>query len=434
GDLPVDTYRLAEMSQDGDFPEAAPGRGQMFVGTPENAEFLVLRRGKAFLDRLLAAGAPGEAVAALRERLFSRSREHRPPLDAIKDTLDEAAEHYGLGERFEPLPGGRGAKVHTIDEMDTVVDEYPKSDAGITAERGSRSGSIKATDFPFPGRVQNFAERADVETSKKKAELREFARWQADAANAMVGRLRALDRPPAPKDWETEYWRLMKERATQKALLPNSRYDTPISDEEPNIDWIGPNIRRDGGVWDPDKKRWVGGLPTPLTQTYARIAALAMLRFRQEGVTVNELQNTVRLSDRTEVNGNRITRNEAAAQVILAGEVGTRPKWKLPKSDEVVVVTATEADRQRIFQDALEQLSRPGKFTLETWADVAYKLFQSPQRKNGSDAVIRTFLVGAAEYHMGRVPDFPHDIDLLAMTLPQRGFIDHIMYPKYRDS
>ncbi|BCK56248.1 hypothetical protein [Nocardia wallacei] len=122
GDLPVDTYRLAEMSQDGDFPEAAPGRGQMFVGTPENAEFLVLRRGKAFLDRLLAAGAPGEAVAALRERLFSRSREHRPPLDAIKDALDEAAEQHGLGERFEPLPGGRGAKVHTIDEMDTVVD------------------------------------------------------------------------------------------------------------------------------------------------------------------------------------------------------------------------------------------------------------------------------------------------------------------------
>ncbi|WP_280333195.1 amidase family protein [Nocardia wallacei] len=122
GDLPVDTYRLAEMSQDGDFPEAAPGRGQMFVGTPENAEFLVLRRGKAFLDRLREGGASDEEITGLRERLFPRLKEHRLPLDAIKEALDEAAEQHGLDAEFEPLPGGRGAKVHTIDEMDTVVD------------------------------------------------------------------------------------------------------------------------------------------------------------------------------------------------------------------------------------------------------------------------------------------------------------------------
>ncbi|WP_280271643.1 GNAT family N-acetyltransferase [Nocardia wallacei] len=122
GELPVDTYRLADMTQDGDFPAATPGRGQMFVGTPENAEFLVLRRGKAFLDRLNAAGAPDEAITALRERLFPRLREKRLSLDEITDALDEAAEHYGLDERFEPLPGGRGDKVHTLDEMDTVVD------------------------------------------------------------------------------------------------------------------------------------------------------------------------------------------------------------------------------------------------------------------------------------------------------------------------
>ncbi|WP_425301374.1 hypothetical protein, partial [Nocardia wallacei] len=118
----MDTYRLAEMSQDGDFPEAAPGRGQMFVGTPENAEFLVLRRGKAFLDRLREGGASDEEITGLRERLFPRLKEHRLPLDAIKEALDEAAEQHGLDAEFEPLPGGRGAKVHTIDEMDTVVD------------------------------------------------------------------------------------------------------------------------------------------------------------------------------------------------------------------------------------------------------------------------------------------------------------------------
>ncbi|WP_460695744.1 alpha/beta hydrolase [Nocardia thraciensis] len=122
GALPVDTYRLADMTGDGDFPEPTPGRGRMFVGTPENAEFLVLRRGKAFLDRLRAAGASDEEVTALRAELFPRHKQGRPPLDEIKAALDGAAERHGLGARFEPLPGGRGDKVHTLDEMDTVVD------------------------------------------------------------------------------------------------------------------------------------------------------------------------------------------------------------------------------------------------------------------------------------------------------------------------
>uniref|UniRef100_UPI00245838E5 hypothetical protein n=1 Tax=Nocardia wallacei TaxID=480035 RepID=UPI00245838E5 len=122
GDLPVDTYRLADMTENGEFPEPKPGVGQMFVGTPENAEFLVLRRGKAFLDRLHEAGASDETIKALRESLFPRLKGNRPQLDRIKEILDEAAERYGLRERFEPLPGGRGNKVHTLDEMDTVVD------------------------------------------------------------------------------------------------------------------------------------------------------------------------------------------------------------------------------------------------------------------------------------------------------------------------
>ncbi|WP_280370262.1 hypothetical protein, partial [Nocardia wallacei] len=122
GDLPVDAYRLADMTENGEFPEPEPGVGQMFVGTPENAEFLVLRRGKAFLDRLHEAGASDETIKALRESLFPRLKGDRPQLDRIKEILDEAAERYGLRERFEPLPGGRGNKVHTLDEMDTVVD------------------------------------------------------------------------------------------------------------------------------------------------------------------------------------------------------------------------------------------------------------------------------------------------------------------------
>ncbi|MET8798579.1 GNAT family N-acetyltransferase [Nocardia sp. NPDC004568] len=122
GELPVDTYRLAEMTADGAFPDAKPRRHQMFVGTPEEYEFLILRRSNEFLGRLEQAGASATEIATLRHTLFPKLRGDRPPLDEIIAALDEAAQQHGLTEQFEPLPGGRDDKVHTVDELDTVVD------------------------------------------------------------------------------------------------------------------------------------------------------------------------------------------------------------------------------------------------------------------------------------------------------------------------
>ncbi|MFI2230164.1 hypothetical protein [Nocardia testacea] len=285
----------------------------------------------------------------------------------------------------------------------------------------------------MPGRARDFAERFDLKTAEKRANLREFARWQADAANAVVARLRALDRTPNTKDWELEYQLLTKERSTKATLFPDSRLDTLITDENPNADCFGPNIVRDGATWDPRAQRWAGGHPTPWSQTYAATGVRALARFRSEGVTGNELQNTVRLSDGTVVDGNRLLRNESAEQAsrdrrdrLAARGIDVRA-WRPPTPDEVFTITASEANRGRILADAFDQLATPGAFTTETWADVAYKLFQAPQMKNGSDAVIRTYLAAAAEYRLGRVPDFPHDIDLRAMTMSQRDFVGFVV-------
>ncbi|MFE9575170.1 hypothetical protein ACFYO1_02195 [Nocardia sp. NPDC006044] len=169
-----------------------------------------------------------------------------------------------------------------------------------------------------------------------------------------------------------------------------------------------------------------------MNQTYADVAERALARFRKEGITGDVLQNTVQLSSGETVNGNwmacgmaheRAAREQIERNVARGLDVS---KWSPTTHQRVVTITATEADRRLILQDAFRQLADPKPFTIRTWANVSYELFQSPQTKNGSDAVIRTFLAAAGEYRMSRVPKFPHDIDLRAMTMNQRDFIDFI--------
>ncbi|WP_157120294.1 hypothetical protein [Nocardia fusca] len=298
---------------------------------------------------------------------------------------------------------------------------------------------IVGTDFPFPGRLiswttgvgpRPFAE----ENLERIAELRKFAEWQADTANGTVGRLTALDRNPTAEDWATEYFRVQKSRIeynVESASTVLNRYlsEDLITDEDPNYDWFGNNILRHNAEWDGKNKGWLGGEPSLRSIIYDKTAERVLKRFRTEEVAGDELQNMVRLSDGTEVPGNRLLKDESAKRAAVAMKERAADhgvdvsKWEIPTDKEAITITATADARRRILQDAFEQLAQPGELTPGKWADVAYKLYQSPQTKAGSDSVIRTFLVGAAEYRMGRVPVFPHDIDLRAYTMNQSDFV-----------
>jgi hypothetical protein len=308
----------------------------------------------------------------------------------------------------------------------------PIRDGAEWIERAG-SGRVEATDFPFPSRLINEPMPLTREASEKVDKLREFAEWQANAANAMVTRLRALGREPTAEDWEEEYWNLLRSRAGKPTLFSTSDLGTRITDDYPNLTWLGPEFKKDILLFDRVRNEYIRGRASPHNMTFVQAAQRALARFDAEGVTGDELHTVVRLTDGTEVKGNLIKRREAAAEhfeylrqwsIAQGRDVS---EWPVPTAEEAMTLTASEADRARIFRDAFEQLAAPGDFTTRKWADVAFKLFEAPQMKNGSDAVTRTYIAGAAHYHMGRVPAMPHDIDLLANTMTQDDFVRRLV-------
>ncbi|MGW5385615.1 hypothetical protein [Nocardia sp. NPDC003963] len=305
--------------------------------------------------------------------------------------------------------------------------------AGAQRIERAGSGRVEAADFPFPSRLINEPMPLPREVSEKVDGLRGFAEWQAGAANAMVNNLRALERKPEARDWENEYWNLLKSRSGKPALFSTSDLGTPITDDYPNLTWLGPEFKKDVLLFDRSRNEFIRGRASPHNMTFEQAARRALARFEAEGVTGDELHTVVRLTDGTEVKGNLIKRGEAARQHFeylrqwSAAKGRDVSEWPEPTAEEAMTLTASEADRGRIFADAFEQLAEPGEFTTRKWADVSYKLFESPQMKNGSDAVTRTYIAGAGQYHLGRVPDFPHDIDLLANTMSQKDFVRHLV-------
>ncbi|MFC9433714.1 hypothetical protein [Nocardia sp. NPDC057030] len=168
-----------------------------------------------------------------------------------------------------------------------------------------------------------------------------------------------------------------------------------------------------------------------MSELYVETAQRTLARLRTEGVTGNDYQNIVRLSDGTTAYGNRLVTNGIARQIVgaekerAAAAGADISRWAVPGPESVVAVAATEADRERIHLDTFNHISK-GIHNTEEWADIAYKLLQSPQRWSGPDAVIRTYLAGTADYHLGRVPVFPHDIDIRALTMSQSDFVKYV--------
>lgn len=250
---------------------------------------------------------------------------------------------------------------------------------------------------------------------KEQIRYEKFRDWQVDAANDMSTSLRHLGRDLTPGDWEKSYWRLVQQRSIQPSLHPDNDLTIPITDNDLRADLFG----RPG-----DEPQ-----PTPFGIAFAGAARRGLERMKAAGV--DQLDNVVRLTDGTEVKGNWMMRGDLVKQELLRmaeeestpGQIHSLQRW----TDVVLTVTGSEADRARILQDGFRQLADPAEFTVQTWADVAYKLFQSPQTMYGSDAMIRTFLAGAGDYRLGRVPVFPHDLDLRALTMTQTDFVHYIV-------
>ncbi|MFI2233525.1 hypothetical protein [Nocardia testacea] len=339
------------------------------------------------------------------------------PLNEVLQKLANA-----LGELMVQRLGPGLAKSHRL----------PIRDGAQRIEHAG-NGRVEPTDFPFPGRLINDPMPLPKEASDKVDRLRDFAGWQADAANAMVGRLRGLGREPTAADWREEYWNLLRSRSGKPALFATSDLGTRITDDYPNLTWLGPEFKKDVLLFDRSGQVYIRGRASPHNMTFVQAAQRALARFEAEGVTGDELYTIVRLTDGTEVKGNLTKRGEAARRHFeylrqwSAAKGRDVSDWPEPTAEEAMTLTASEADRGRIFEDAFKQLADPGEFSTREWADVAFKLFESPQMKNGSDAVTRTYIAGAAQYHLGRVPDFPHDIDLLANTMTQEDFVQHLV-------
>lgn len=81
-----------------------------------------------------------------------------------------------------------------------------------------------------------------------------------------------------------------------------------------------------------------------------------------------------------------------------------------------------------LFQAALTMLAnalsayRPDRMSV--WQTARYLLYRAPQRKRGSDSVIRAFIVAVGAALFGRVSVLDHDVDLRCMVLGQQADTD----------
>ncbi|MEU4312193.1 hypothetical protein [Nocardia sp. NPDC024068] len=299
----------------------------------------------------------------------------------------------------------------------------------VLGEPGRSHVGVEAENFPLPGRLDRKTRPHTAEAAAELDRLAEFAQDQADWANTVVADLRGLGHPPGPADWEQEFWKITDQRTTTTASEAgldalSEAIDRPRRTRLGEIPRYG-----EGPIWIPGRQMPVG-LPTWAQETFAAAGARVPRRFTAEGVSGDILETRIRLTDGTTALGRRLIRGETAEN--LAQEIRQRRAertGKLPFAGpalapgQVFSETSPQEERTRILNDAFAQLAAPGEFTTATWAEIAYKLFHAPQRKSGSDAVIRSFMAAAGIHHLGRVPDFPHDIDLVAMVTSQDEFI-----------
>ncbi len=274
--------------------------------------------------------------------------------------------------------------------------------------------------------------------------IRSFAQVQAEAAVALHQQLTEELRAPvtgarikaltevfeSAEAWRYRLARASPHRTGRYAPLHAERFRTPITDTNPNYFRIGEHERfRDGVVWDPATRTYVGGAATLASRTMQRFATLAAARFTGTGAEV--LQNPVTLPDGTTAGGMRLlcgapARHAAAQLAIRIAARGGDTSRIVTDGDLLYAASASEADRRKAFQGAMLSLAWPrtALALLDAWLHAAYLLYQAPRQKRGSDATVRVFLVAAGTALLGRPPVLPHDLDLLACVQAQRQFTE----------
>jgi hypothetical protein len=160
-----------------------------------------------------------------------------------------------------------------------------------------------------------------------------------------------------------------------------------------------------------------------------RYAALAARRLAGSPAAERAV-HLVTLPDGRHAQGTVLLRGDAArrAAAEIARRITTRggDASRIATADDLIyTASAPEADRRATFRSAMGLLagsSAGPAGALPAWARAAWRLYQAPRRKRGTDATIRVFLIAAGTCLLGRPPVLPHDIDLAAYVWDEGQF------------
>lgn len=295
---------------------------------------------------------------------------------------------------------------------------------------------VDPRQFLLPLRADSFARPFEGDNAQRLADRGSFAQRQAEASTSLLQDLQLGGENPGPSAWRNNYFSVVDWRANLEvgpletnpnanALALRDLLRKPVTDEDPNCDALLGML---------PELRGPNGQDTPASLAFEHTAIIARQRFKkfeEAGVVVDHMRVPVELPDGSVVEGNLLERGEPARNrrrtQLLAKQ--TDPGQNVePEQDIVFVLSANAAERDATFDAAMQLLSEqtPGELSTETLAQTAYYLFQSPQTKRGSDAIIRTFLTAAGTYLMGEPVVLPHDIDLLAFTMEQDEFVEQM--------
>lgn len=325
--------------------------------------------------------------------------------------------------------------VHSLDRRGHVLGSQPHQ-----CKQGAVPAPITTESFPTPGLLLRTTDPGAQRT------VREFARAQAEKATSLHRTLTAcLDTAQGTRARvaaltaafdDAERWRYELAVDSPHGTGPygsvhTERFRTWITDDNTNYFRIGDHERlRDGAVWDPVARVYVGGIETPASGTMRRIGEMAAARFADTpGVEV--IHNSFSLHNGVTVRGTRLltgapachAATELAARIAARGGDVSRIRTD---GDLLYTASAREEERARIFASALhllaEEYATPSD-ALTAWMRAAYFLYQAPRKKRGSDACIRAFLVATGTAMLGQPPSVLHDIDLQAYVQQPDQFL-----------
>ena len=313
---------------------------------------------------------------------------------------------------------------------------------------------ITPDNFPTPDLALRSTDPAEL------ARVHEFARHQADAAEAL--RLRLVEQLPTATpnervalllrslaeliEWRYQVARQAPGRIGVGIPLDADRFRRSLRDTGPNFDRLGDVGRlRAGAQWDPQTRTYRGGQSTPASRIMIRYGDAALVRFEAETTESDTLQNKVLLSGGRMVRGNRLVRGAAAARIAerLVARVAGRGHdvSRMETGGELIyAVTAADDDADILHAEALSLLAEA--FELDrlnriwNWQMARYLLFQSPRTKRGSDSVIRAFVVAVGAVLFEQAPTLEQDVDLRCAVLGQFAALrmpaDWPLYPTTR--